>query len=703
VGLFLRPTPFAKNPTRPSPKTGREKGEKTMSGRAVAAVAVGAAVAATFLSPVFVSPVWARVTEIRIGTVEPFAESQPFGDAGSYERVTGTARGELDPQAAQNHDIVGLDKAPRNGRGLVEYETDFFMLRPLDPARGNGVIFYEVNNRGRKALLARVDEAPPDNNDPRTILDAGLGFTLGRGYTIVWSGWDPDAPRGNNGLAARFPVATDDGKPIVRRIREEFEFGTRSSANGELAKLSYPAASLDNVSARLTVREREGDPRVDIPPTAWSFQGNRAVHLVPAGRRLAPLAIYELWYDATAPKVVGMGFAATRDFVSFLRYERVDTKGSVNPAMGGASDSARPHHALVFGISQSGRFIRSFIELGMNKDESGRRVFDGAFAHTAGAGKVFANEAFAEPNRTATQHEDRLYPENWFPFSAATETDPASGRTGALFRGDGSDPALISTNTSTEYWQKGASLTHIDADGRADLVEPPNSRVYLISGTQHGGAAGSPATPGTCANPRNPHNPSPALRALIVALEDWVVKGIAPPPSRVPSIAGGTAVPAASVVMPAVRGMRLAPGDNAITEPVDWVNPPEGEARARDGHPLYRYETRVPAVDADGNETDGIRLPPIAVPLATYTGWNVYRNEPTELCDRAGTYQPFARTRAEREASGDPRPAILERYGSQATYVARVKAAADALVAERLLLPADAARYVREAERSDRF
>ncbi len=312
-----------------------------MSGRAVAAVALSAAVAATFVSPLLVSPARARITEIRIGTIEPFAESQPFGEAGSYERVTGTAKGELDPQSAQNHDIVDLDKAPRNARGLVEYETDFFMLRPIDPARGNGVLFYEVNNRGRKALLTRIDEAPADNNDPRTILDAGLGFTLGRGYTVVWSGWDPDAPRANNGLTARLPVATDDGKPIVRRIREEFEFGTRNNANGELAKLSYPAANLDNTAARLTMREREGDPRVDIPPHAWSFANNRALHLVPAGRRFAPLAIYELWYDATAPKVVGMGFAATRDFVSFLRYERVDTKGTVNPAMASDGDSGR--------------------------------------------------------------------------------------------------------------------------------------------------------------------------------------------------------------------------------------------------------------------------------------------------------------------------------------------------------------------------
>jgi hypothetical protein len=672
--------------------------------RSVVAAAVAAALStAGPAGQALMTPAQARITEIKIDTVEPFAEGQPFGEAGSYERVTGIARGELDPQSPQNQPIAELDKAPRNARGLVEYETDFFILRPLDPGRGNGVIFYEVNNRGRKELLSRVDEAPPGNNDPRTILDAGLGFSLGRGYTIVWSGWDPDAPRANAGLTARFPVATEDGKPIVRRVREEFHFGTRSNASPELARLAYPAATLDTSRARLTVRARESDARTEIPGSDWSFETNRAVRLLPPGRTFEPIAIYELWYDATAPKVVGIGFAATRDLVSFLRYDRADPKGTANPAVGGGGETARPRHALGFGISQSGRFIRSFIELGMNKDESGRRVFDGALAHTAGAGKVFANTAFAEPTRTATQHEDRFYPENWFPFSTVNGTDPASGRTGSLFRGDGSDPLLIATNTSTEYWQKGASLIHIDPEGKADLTLPPNSRVYLIAGTQHGGAAGVSTAPGACANLRNPHNPAPALRALIVALEDWVVKGIAPPPSRVPSLTQGTAVPAAGVVMPAIKDMVPPPGDNPITEPVDWVNPPESDGRASDGRSVFRYETRVPAVDADGNETAGIRLPPIAVPLATYTGWNVYRAQPTELCDRNGTYAPFAKTRAERERSGDPRPSVAERYSSRAAYVARVKAAADGLVGERLLLPADAARYVREAERSDRF
>ncbi len=350
-----------------------------------------------------------------------------------------------------------------------------------------------------------------------------------------------------------------------------------------------------------------------------------------------------------------------------------------------------------------GRYLRHYLDLGMNRDERGRRVFDGVLAHISGAGKVFANHAFGMPGRTATQHEDRLYPENWFPFSAAVTTDRFSGKTAALLKGNDSDPLLIETNTSTEYWQKGASLLHIDPTGARDLALPANARAYLIAGTQHGGRAASDTSFGPCANPRNPHNAAPALRALIVALEEWVTKGIAPPASRMPSIGQETAVAASAVKMPAVKNFAVTPGDNPIGPPVDWIDPPGNEKTFATAGADKTYGTRVAAVDADGNEVAGIRLPPIAVPLATYTGWNVYKAAPRELCDRDGSYIPFARTKAEREASGDPRPSLAERYGSREVFVARVKAAADALVADRLLLPADAAAYVKAAQTSDRF
>src|SRR5215510_1671492 len=648
------------------------------------AVAVGAVLAAGSAN--------ARLIELKLGAPEPFVEGRMFGETGAYVRIKGTARGELDPNAPEHAAIVGLDKAPRNARGLVEYEVDVFILRPADPAKGNGFLFYEALNRGNKQLLQRLHDLGGGGaavlNDPKTPEHAGNGFLFERGYTVVWSGWDPDVPARNAAMGARFPVMNDDGKPMVRRIREEFQVGKRRPIDAETARLNYPAASTDKSKARLTMRARESDQRVEIPADQWEFADVRTVRLLPKGTKLSSHMIYELFYEATDAKVVGIGFAATRDVVSFLRNERADEKGTPNPL----GTSIR--HTMAFGGSQSGRYLRHFIELGMNKDERGRRVFDGVFTHTAGAGKVFANHVFAEPDRTFTQHEDHLYPENWFPFSTASATDPFSGKSASLLRGDSSDPLMIETNTSTEYWQKGASLLTMDPLGKGDLTLPANSRVYMIAGTQHGGRAGLRPTAGVCANPSNPHSPAPAMRALVVALEDWITKGVAPPASRVPTLASGNAVAYAAAKMPNVKGFTILPTGNRIDAPVDWI---EG------AHTTHTYGTLVAAVDADGNEAAGIRLPPIAVPIATYTGWNVYKKEPSELCDRDGSYIAFGKTKAERETAGDPRPSIEERYGSRANYVAKVKAAADALVAERLLLPADAAAYVQAAETSDRF
>ena len=659
-----------------------------MSKALACAVAIGAVLAATLVT----TSASARLTELKLGAPEPFIEGRVFGETGAYVRLKGVARGELDPKAPEHVDIVGLDRAPRNARGMVEYEVDVFILRPADAAKGNGILYYEVLNRGNKQLGQRLHDLIGGNagvmNDPKTPEHAGNGFLFERGYTVMWSGWDPDVPTRNATMGARFPVMVDDGKPIVRRIREEFQVGKRRPADAETARLNYPAASTDKSKARLTMRARESDQRVEVPPDQWEFADARTIRLLPKGTKLSSHMIYELFYEATDAKVVGIGFAATRDVVSFMRNERTDDQGTSNPL----GDSI--HHAMAFGGSQSGRYLRHFIELGMNKDARGRRVFDGVYTHTAGAGKVFANHVFAEPDRTFTQHEDHLYPENWFPFSTASTTDPFSGKTASLLRGDSSDPLLIESNTSTEYWQKGASLLTMDPLGKSDLALPERSRVYLIAGTQHGGRAGLRPTAGVCANPTNPHSPAPAMRALVVALENWITKGVAPPASRVPTLASGSAVPYAAAKMPNVKGFTILPTGNRIDAPVDWI---EG------AHATSTYGSLVSTVDADGNEATGIRLPPIAVPIATYTGWNVYKKEPSELCDRDGSFIAFSKTKAEREAAGDPRLSLEERYGSRADYVAKVKATADALVAERLLLPADATAYVQAAETSDRF
>ena len=624
----------------------------------------------TLTSLGFITAAQARIVEVRIDAVEPFIDGHAFGTVGPYERVKGIAKGELDPNARENAGIVDLDKVPRNSRGMVEYEVDVFILRPADPAKGSGILYYEVLNRGGKQLGTRLLDVTSGGqvtlanalNNPATPAHVGNGFVFERGYTVVWSAWDPDVSNANARMTARFPVAMENGAPMVRRIREEFQVGKRVPADVEVARLNYPAVSTDRAKAQLFVRDRQTDQRTEIPADRWEFASAKSVRLLPKGTKFTTAAIYELWYEATQSKVVGIGFAATRDVVSFLRNEKSDDNGNANPL---SAHGIR--HTLAFGGSQAGRFLRHYIELGMNKDLAGRKVFDGVYSHTAGAGKVFANHSFAEPDRTGTQHEDHDYPENWFPFSTAHTTDPLAGKNGALFRGDGFDPLMIETNTSTEYWQKGASLITTNPEGSSDLSLPANSRAYLIAGTQHGGRAGLGTRPGVCANPTNPHSPAPAMRALVVALEQWVTEGIAPPASRVPTVATGTAVDDDTVKFPPLKGVTLVRAGNNFGPLGDWINPlgsPAGPAVTANLAGRRFYGTRVAAIDSDGNETAGIRLPPIAVPLATYTGWNLYARVPTELCDRDGSYIPFAKTKAERDAADDPRPSIAERYGS---------------------------------------
>ncbi|HEX3881833.1 MAG TPA: alpha/beta hydrolase domain-containing protein [Stellaceae bacterium] len=624
------------------------------------------------------------ITDLVVTDIANFADGHEFGAAGAYMRIKGVARGILDPAAPANAGIVDIDKAARNAKGLVEYATDYDILRPKDPLRASSILVYDVPNRGAKRIFSLLDDvlpSSPGSNDPKAAEDAGLGFLLGRGYSVAWSGWDPGAPRANANLGADFPDTLEGGKPVTQRIRDEFHIGTRNPGDGSTRRLAYPAASLDQPNARLTVRNRESDARTEIPRGDWEFVDERTIQLLPQGRKFEPIKLYEIWYEAKGAKVLGIGYATVRDLISFFRYRSANRGGIPNPLVSGMSEI---HHALAFGVSQSGRFLRHFLELGMNQDEAGQQVFDGVFSHVAGAGKVFANHRFGMPGRTATQHEDRLYPENWPPFGMA-----------GILKGRAGDPKVIETNSATEYWQKGASLIHTDAATGADAAGPANTRAYLIAGTQHGGRPGVDPRPGPNVNPRNWHSATPALRALFVALEEWVTKGTEPPASRVPNAADRTAVSPNEVAMPRVKGFAHAPGMNAVVVTHDWVDPNVDGATT--------YPAHVSAVDRDGNEIAGIRLPGIAVPLGTHTGWNVYRDQPDELADRDGSFIVFARTKAEREAADDPRPSLEERYGSRETYAARVAAAAQALVAERLLLPEDAERFVAAARSCDRF
>jgi hypothetical protein len=609
------------------------------------------------------------IVSVEIKAIEPLADGAAFGDVGAYERVIGVAKGEVDPKAAANKGIALIDKAPLNERGKVAYAADFFVLRPKNSAKGNGRILYEVNNRGRKMLFGNIADGPQGVNDPKSLADLGNGFPMRRGFTVVWSGWDPDAPRANMGLGLTAPVATDHGTPITKIVREEYCSGTRAGAL-EAFKLSYEATSLDQAKARLTVRERAADAAQEVPAEQWSFVDGRSIKLKEMAR---PGFLYEFHYEARSPKVQALGFAATRDFVSWLRYEHEAIAVTGGPIT----------HALAIGFSQAGRYLRHHVSDGFNRDEDGRKVFDGIHAHIAGVGRIFFNTPFAQPARTNTQHEDNGFPESYFPFSTATLEDPLTRQKGSLLRGDGSDPKLIETNTSTEYWQKGASLLTTDPLGMKDVALPENSRVYMIAGTQHGGRAGATSDAGPNVNPRNPHNPMPAVRALLIALDDWVVSGKTPPNSRTPTLADGTLVEPDRTGFPDIPGAAVVKLTNRVQPPGDWVKPTPAE-RA--------YRTLVSRVDADGNEVAGIRLPDIAVPLATYTGWNQYKPPfpAGELADRDGSYFAFSAAK------------IAQRYKNRADYVAKVQAVVDQLEGDRLLLQEDAERYLEKARAEPR-
>ncbi len=602
------------------------------------------------------------ITDLEIRATRPFLDGARFGAAGAYVWVEGVASGAVDPAHPANAGIAGIDLAPRDPAGMVTYRTDFVVLRPADAADRPGRLLYEVNNRGRKMIFANVC-AGAAGNVPRTEADLGNAFVLRRGFTLAWSGWDAGAPRANGGLALDAPVALRDGAPVTRRIREEFISGTRLGVL-ETFRLAYEAT--ERQGARLTVRRTQTAPRQNIP---FAFVDARTIRLLPEGSLPEPGSIYEFHYVATGPRVLGLGFAATRDFVAYLR------------GPGAALAGGTVAHALGFGISQAGRYLRDHIALGFNRAEDGARVFDGVFTHVAGIGRLFHNALFAQPARTRTWHEDHDFPEVAFPFSATALTDPISGATGALLAGDASDPLLIETNTATEYWQKGASLLHTSPDGMRDVALPEGVRGYFLAGTQHAGKAGMPRDRGPCANPRNWHDPMGAVRALLVALDAWVADGVPPPPSRLPRIDDGTLVPPESLAFPAIPGAAPPPPPNDVAPLADWVDPVV---------PPQAWVALVPQVDADGNEIAGLRLPDIAVPAGTHTGWNCYAPPypEGEIADRDGSFLAFASTRAEREAVGDPRLSLAERPGAAARA-----AAAAALVQDGLLLAEDASAF----------
>jgi Alpha/beta hydrolase domain len=644
-------------------------------------------------------PKQAGITRLEITRVEsPAFEGRAFGQVGQYEKLVGRVDGQVAPNDLRNAVIVDLDLAPRNANGMVEYSADFSLLKPIDVATGNHRLLYGINNRGDMRSLAALNDAPSGGNDPITASDAGNGFLMEQGYSILESGWDPTAPSTNGRLTMSVPVAKNpDGSRVTGPALEEFVVDDTSTLS---EPLTYPAASADKSQASLTVRVRYEDLPVQVPADGWEYASDdlKSVRLVPSGTPFQQGTLYEFTYPARDALVAGLGFAAIRDVGDFVRHAQTDQQGTPNPLAGDVQE------VYSHCVSQPCRTMHDFLYLGFNQGADGGRVFDGILNWIGGGDGIFLNYRFAQPGRTHRQHIARWYPEFQFPFANQVIYDPVTGQTGgrlARCTQTNTCPHIFEVNSENEYWAKDMAIFQLDGEGK-DLPDPANVRYFLMSSLPHAAGSG----PGICQQNRNPLVPNPVIRALLVDLDEWVSSGIEPPASRMPRVADGTLVPPLpqdGVGFPAIPNViyngRMHTGDLFDFGPrfergILSILPPRLV-----GTP---YPMLVPKTDSDGNDVAGVRLPDVAAPLATYTGWGL-RGVPAganDGCDAAGQKIDFPQTRAEREATGDPRASIEERYPAHADYVNAVANAANDLRQARLLLEADAQAYIDAATAS---
>lgn len=641
----------------------------------------------------------AAVERIEVLERTPFAAGMSFGDVGPYEKIRGVAHFQLDPNAPANARIVDLKRAPRDAAGMVEFDSEFLMLRPVK-ARASTLI-YDVNNRGGIAILGQVDGASPAHNDPTTMADAGDGFLMRHGFTLLFSAWTWDVapqPPGNKPLVFHPPVARNpDGSAIVGMVENEFTVSAPAlvATYAGMRGLTYEPATKDDPAAVLTERARPDDPRRPVPRDQWRF-------VVPETRggpgRVAlnggfhPGVIYELTYLAADPYVAGAGMAGIRDLLAWLR----DHPFEGAPA---------PSHTLIFGISQSGRLIGRMLHDGLDVDEGGRLAFEGAYLEVPGAGgSAGFNARFVQPTRHPSMLEEHDYPSDAFPFTTATSRDPVTHASGSYIDraadAQGHLPKLIFANTSTEFWNRDASLIATTPDGRRDVAPALTAQIYAFMGAQHYVGRSPTRLPYVnCVSTTDHYLP---MRALILALDRWVADGTPPPASAYPKIADGTLVTVKTYRGDFPRRLAIVPPAQNLAAPrLDFGPLYASEGVAATIPPRHGpvYGTRVPAPDADGNDKGGVRLIELTVPLGTHTGWNERAPQTgfgwaTARFD--GSFLPFARTEAERRAAHDPRPSLQARYRDRDAYIAKVRGAARDEVAAGFLLEEDVDRTVAE-------
>ncbi|MCI0683208.1 MAG: hypothetical protein L0Y71_13990 [Gemmataceae bacterium] len=647
------------------------------------------------------APTRAELVDFKILHREPYADGKSFGDVGPYEKIVGIARFAVDPKHPRNKVIVDLDLAPANKDGKVEFESDVYILAPKDVSKGNGALFYDVNNRGNKLALGMFN-TPADNP-----------FLMRRGYTVVWCGWIGELLPGGDRLLLKPPIPLENGKPLRGVVRFEMSSDklvksmplSRRPNHG-----SYRPTAEGLARATLTRRNLVGDPRVVVPPRMWQVKVQPMIEAkegvggtLPEVRLeltegFEPGVLYELICECEGSIVQGTGFAAVRDLISFLRHDH----GARNPFQG--ADKKPPFdRANAFGVSQSGRFLRHLLWQGFNEDEKDRIVFDGLIPHVAGGGLGFFNHRFAQPTRHNGQHEDHTYPADLFPFAYGDDRDVLSHRVEGIlsaYQKSSKQPKVLHTQSAAEYWHRSGSLVHTkfakSGPRMFDAEIPANVRIYAFGGTQHGPAA-DPAKPGTSQNLANPADYRPFLRALLDSLDEWVRTGKEPPPSVYPRFDDNTLVDWRKLEFPNLPGVAIP---KVIQAPVYADYGPEFRTRGIIGVEPPRVKLSravlVPKSDASGNDVGTLNLPDVAVPLATYTGWNLRKKEvgaEGQLASLLGSYIPFPRTKADREKTGDPRMSI-EEYGTFENYLKRYAEACERLVQGRYLLAEDAKRLI---------
>ena len=641
----------------------------------------------------------AEVVRIDVDARADVAAGAAFGAAGSYEKLRGTLHFAVDPKASANRNIADLDLALVNAAGRVEFTADFYLLKPKDAGRANGALLFEVSNRGGKGILPMLSRAAA-SRDPSEPRELGDGFLLEQGFSLLWVGWQLDPPPSEPNLLRVYPPTTDPGLSVTGLVRSDFvvrSAGIRDHSLADGGHVPYPVDDPSSDAHTLTVRDTPLGERRTVPRSEWQFaRVDGSGNTVPDSTRVylasgfEPKKIYEVVYTAKNPPLAGLGLAAIRDAVTRLKHEGAAELGVARESY---------DRALGFGISQSGRVLRTFLYEGFNADERDRRVFDGVLAHIAGGARGGFNTRFAQPSRSSSSY---LYPNEVFPFTDAVQTDPATESSGGLLERMRAEhvPRIFYTNSANEYWRGSAALTHVTPDGRRDFAPPRTTRIYFFAGTQHGPAAFPPRiNEGRLAG--NPNAYSWFMRSLLLKLDAWVGDDVLPPPSVYPTLADGSLVARSQLKFPKIPGvdvprapggpLRLEFGPSFARSGIATIEPP------RVGEP---FPVLLPQVDGDGNDLGGLRSPELAVPLATYMGWQLYKPElgrADELVSLQGSFMPFPLDTAERTRTGDPRRAILERYPDRSGYLALVEQVAKLLAADGYLRGEDVAHIVAQA------